>query len=55
MAFIGLIPYDGSMIEEIALVEENISPSCLISDENGGWGLQKDLAIMDWMVSCTST
>lgn len=39
------IPYDGSMIEEIALVEENISPSCLISDENGVWlGSSKGLS-----------
>lgn len=31
------IPYDSNIIEEIALVEDNISPNCLISDDNGMW------------------
>lgn len=31
------IPYDSNIIDEIALVEDNISPNCLISDDNGVW------------------
>ena len=31
------IPFDGSAIQEIPLVEDNISPNCLVSDDNGVW------------------
>lgn len=31
------IPDDSSIIQEITLVEDNISPNCLISDDNGVW------------------
>ncbi|MCX2756766.1 helix-turn-helix domain-containing protein [Vibrio sp. Sgm 22] len=31
------IPYDSSIIQEVTLVEDNISPNCLISDDNGVW------------------
>ena len=31
------IPYDTNVIEEVALIEDNISPNCLISDDNGVW------------------
>ncbi|MFA0674522.1 two-component regulator propeller domain-containing protein, partial [Vibrio sp. 10N.222.51.A6] len=31
------IPNNSSIIQEVTLVEENISPKCLISDDNGMW------------------
>ncbi|MFA0079055.1 helix-turn-helix domain-containing protein [Vibrio artabrorum] len=39
------IPYNTHAIEEIALIEANISPNCLISDDNGVWlGSSKGLS-----------
>ncbi|MEZ9325083.1 helix-turn-helix domain-containing protein [Vibrio cyclitrophicus] len=31
------MPHDTNVIEEVALIEDNISPNCLISDDNGVW------------------
>jgi len=31
------IPYNTNVIEEVALIEDNISPNCLISDDDGIW------------------